>query len=122
MAEALDFLGKLVMRSLRDPAIEFVDMLDAGRWKAPELSELQRKFRNMDPDSRKLVRRVIREAVDHSVHDFLFKLYENCEQGKLNIERKGIKIHSLSDGFHGELFTEDGWQARFSKYGEGEGR
>ncbi|MGN7760514.1 hypothetical protein [Paenibacillus sp. 22594] len=48
---------------------------------------------------------------------FLFRIQEQDEEGIKNNSRWGEHTE-ISDGLHGELFTEDGWYHRFSKYGE----
>lgn len=116
--EELDLFGALVMRHLRDSGFEFVDGLVVGRWKAPKVRGLQSGLLEADADCRDLAVRAARSAIDYAVHEFLFSLHEACERGDMEIKVRGKDIVALSDGLQGEPYTDEGWQARFSKYGE----
>ena len=118
MTKPLDRLGKLVIQSLRDESFEFFEQLTQGHWEAPSLQKLQRDVRSLSPEQLEIVRRCVRSAVDEGIHSFLFALQEACEKKKLELRIQGDDVLDLTDGLHGELFTEDGWQARFSKFGE----
>lgn len=118
MTKPLDRLGKLVMQRLRDEPFEFFEQLTQGHWKAPSLQGLQRDVRSLSPEQLEIVRRCVRSTVDEGIHDFLFALQEACEKETLELRIQGKNVLDLTDGLHGELFTEDGWQARFSKFGE----
>mgnify|MGYP001557793087 CR=1 FL=1 len=118
MTTSLDRLGKLVMQRLRDEPFEFFEKLTQGHWKGPSLQRLHRDLRSLSPEQLQIVRRCVRFAVDEGIHSFLFGLQEACEKEKLELRIQGDNVLDLTDGLHGELFTEDGWQARFSKFGE----
>jgi hypothetical protein len=64
-------------------------------------------------------RRAVRHAIDSAIHDFLFALQEEHDSsGPLEIRVNGEAVAATSDGLHGEPYTEDGWYARFSRFGE----
>lgn len=50
-----------------------------------------------------------------ALHSLLFTM--TGEDGTPAIVVEGHDVAEDSDGLHGELFGEDGWLARFSKYG-----
>jgi hypothetical protein len=52
-----------------------------------------------------------------ATHDFLFALQEACDSDQMRVVVKDADIAKQSDGFHGEMFGNDGWFARFSAYG-----
>lgn len=118
MANELDVLGELVMKHLRDEGFDFFDRLEKGEWKSPGLLALQRELGELDAAGRQVARRAARAAMDHAVHEFLFSLHEACEAGNVEVRINGREVTDLSDGLHGELFTDDGWQSRLSAYGE----
>lgn len=64
-----------------------------------------------------IMRRALISSIDTGIHDFLFKLQQQDEEG-ITIVVNGKNLADISDGLHGELFTEDGWYQRFSEYGE----
>ncbi|MCA9623807.1 MAG: hypothetical protein KC731_32515 [Myxococcales bacterium] len=118
MDEPLDLLGRFIMKHLRDPGIHHVEHLLVAKWKAPALRDLQQELRSLSPEQRTLVRRAVVSSLDAAIHDFLFALQEASENGAVRILVDGNDPARESDGLHGELFSEDGWCARFSEYGE----
>jgi hypothetical protein len=117
--ETLDKLGRFLMSNLRDSGIDFIDGLAEGRWKAPVLLPLQADVVALPEETRRLMRRAFVAGIDGAIHDFLFKLTETADfEQDIQLVVDGRDVVPLSDGLHGEPFGEDGWQARFSRYGE----
>jgi len=116
---SVDKFGKLIVTSLRDRAIDFFDLLAKSHWKTPGLQRLQSDLRTFTPAQLAIVRRCIMQSIDHGMHDFLFALVEAHECGQsVEIVVNGENVVPLSDGLHGEQFTDDGWIARFGKHPE----
>jgi len=115
--ESLDAFGRVVTTSLRDAGIKDGDSLLAGKWRAPSLQKLQAALAEFTPEQRDVVRRVVVEVMTAATHDFLFALQEACDSEQMRILVKDADIAKRSDGFHGEIFGEKGWFARFSAYG-----
>lgn len=117
--EPLDKFGKFVVENLRDKAIKYYDGLENGHWKAPSLKLLQERLQDFDNDQLHVIRKCIIEVVDSSVHNFLFALQENHEiKNDIQVIVDGINVAEISNGLHGEPYTEDGWYTRFSTFGE----
>ncbi len=116
MASPLDIFGKLVMRYLRDESFNYFEKLTLNHWKDESSKTLQKKLELFTKEEIEILRLCVRNSVDTGIHSFLFNLYEECERGNLDLKVKGESIHKLSDGFHGELFSEEGWINRFSKF------
>ena|SRR5688572_1879795 len=117
--DPLDTFGRFVMVHLRDRGIDHLEGLLSGHWKAPSLKKLQKALLRLPQGERALVRRAFVAALDSAVHDFLFALQEETDGGGAVVARvRGKNVATLSDGLQGELFTEDGWYARFSAHGE----
>ena len=114
----VDKFGEFVATNLRDAAIDHADDLLAAHCKAPALKKLQVELRRFTPEQRAVVRRCVIEAVDSGIHDFLFALGQahDFEEG-IAVIVDGEDVAALSDGLHGEPYAENGWYARFSKYG-----
>lgn len=109
------------MTHLRDEALDAAETLLSGTSKAPAHAALQAGLAQLSAEARGLVQRVVLEAVDAGVHGLLFALQESSDdEGPVRLTVEGTDVATLSDGLHGELFTEDGWQAKFSRYGEGD--
>lgn len=117
---AVDRFGRLVVTRLRDAAITHHDLAVKRHWKAPALQNLQSDLAALSPEQRQVVRRCVIDALDTGMHDFLFALQEMHGHG-VEILVDGENVAALSDGLHGESFSEDGWIARFGKYPEGTG-
>jgi len=118
MDRRLDAFGKLVMVKMRDRALDDFEMMAVGHWKAPSRRKLQGALAKLDAKQKDVVRRTVRAAVDTAIHDFLFALQEAGDAKEIAVVIGGKDIASLSDGLQGEPFGEDGWQARFSAFGQ----
>lgn len=117
MKEPLDKFGEFFVRNTRDKMLSDLEMLFRGAWKAPTMQALQTKLAGFT-DAQKAV---IRESADHMIttgmHDLLFALQEEADaNGSIRVLVDGTEVAKLSDGMHGEIFTEDGWIARFSEF------
>ena len=114
---SLDKFGKLVIRNLRDSGLEFFDGLTQGRWKAPELSDLQAELGKLAQRERDIVRCCVDRVLSTAMHDFLFALVESHHRnGNIDVVIDGKSVIEESDGLDGEPYGEEGWIARFSKY------
>lgn len=51
-------------------------------------------------------------VVDLSIHNMLCMLEDHSD---FSLIKDGKNIAELSDGFSGELYTEDGWISKFSE-------
>jgi hypothetical protein len=117
--ESLDAFGRFIMENLRDRGISFFDALAAQSWKAPAVQKLQRDLAALGEDERAVARRSVVAAVDTAVHDFLFALQDSSEsEAGVRVIFDGHDVARISDGLQGELFGPNGWQARFSNFGE----
>lgn len=117
MNEPLDKFGSFIVKNLRDQALDDLEMLLRGDWKAPALQELQQKLIVLSDDQKQLLRQVADRIITSAMHDFLFAIQEMSDAGqKFEIHVDGENVASLSDGLHGEIFTEKGWIATYSKF------
>ena len=105
----LDKFGELLMKYSRDNTIEVWDMmlnLDMKGSTAEKVSTLLSSFSN---DQIETVKQLLPLIVDEQLHNFLF-MFEDNENLSINLNGTPLE----SDGFNGELYTEDGWIERFS--------
>ncbi len=66
-----------------------------------------------------LRRQCIVSTLDDAIHDFLFALQVSCDLNRgIQVIVNGQNVAELSDGLNGEPYTEDGWYARYSSFGE----
>jgi hypothetical protein len=111
---SLDVFGELLMKGVRDEAIDDWERILNGLMKDEE-SKLIHKLIT-ESNQFDLVAKLIPKIVDTTLHHLLWTL-EQAESIDININYEGNYVKSIkniSDGLAGELYTEDGWIHRFS--------
>jgi hypothetical protein len=118
--DPLDEFGRFLMTHLRDSGIDRIDRLLAAQWKTAALQKIQGELGALTAEQRALVRRAFVTSLDSAIHDFLFALQDQADRvGRIDVTVGGQNIAKLdSPGLQYEIFSEDGWRARFSEYGE----
>jgi hypothetical protein len=116
---SVDAFGRFLMANLRDEALEYYDLLAGGRWRAPELAHLQGDLGALSARQRAILRRGVVATLDHAIHHFLLSLLEQDDDGEaIRVVVGGADVAALSADLDGELYTADGWLARYSRFGE----
>ena len=117
--KALDLFGETLMKQVRDTQIQFWDELLAGKIKHRNYQPVYDRLREtLDPEQTASVRDVIPYVVDNVIAHTLGMLQSRRNEIKVAVYMDGLVVSDLykaSDGLEGELYTEDGWIARFSK-------
>jgi hypothetical protein len=117
MDERLDRFGSFVVRNLRDRMLSDLDMALSGKWNSLEHQAMQERISRMLPEDRASVRDMVDRLITSGMHDILFALQEESDaDGSIRVVVDGQDVAKLSDGLHGEIFGEDGWIVRHSKY------
>lgn len=109
----VDKFGKFIVENLRDKGIDFAQGLISRHWKAPDLLDMQNEIANLNNIQKIAFVKAITETLDGAMHDFLFALQERND---IQILIDGQNIVELSDGIHGEAYSEDGWITKFSSH------
>ena len=109
----LDKFGKFLVENLRDKGIDFAEGLLSNHWKAPSLLDMQNEIANLNDTQKIAFISAITETIDGAMHDFLFALQEINE---IQILVDGQNIVELSDGIHGEAYSDEGWFAKYSRH------
>jgi len=118
MSNELDIFGEFLMKHFRDNAIHTVEALIAGKMNAPSLHSLQAAFGAMGDADQGILKKTCMESFDAGLHDFVFALQEASDNNQnIKVLVNGRNVAELSDGLQGELFTEDGWLAKYSAHG-----
>jgi len=116
----LDTFGKFLVDNLRDKGIFYAEGLLDGRWKAPASQDIQSGLSNLSADQKQVVRKAVISTIDAAIHDFLFALQEQADvDNTIQILVDGKNIVELSDGIHGEAYSDEGWFAKYSRYKTG---
>lgn len=117
--EANEF-GQLLISFVRDRVLANIDKILSGHMGGKENQILYTKAKNLSTEQQELIREYSRESVDSTLHYFLwmFEQYEEYDLIKyLDTKTKQfVSIRDASDGLYGELYTEEGWIEKFSKY------
>jgi hypothetical protein len=114
----LEEFGREFIEFVRDNAIFAFNSIVKGHMKDNQSKLLHDEIsKNLDEKQLDLVRKLITNNVDEMLHQFLW-MFEQSSKFKLYYEENGklINLNELSDGLSGELYTEDGWIQKFSKY------
>jgi len=117
---ALEYFGRVLIAEVRDATIEKYEMIADGTLKSDRASELKEKLALFSDEQEMAVRELVVSAVDDAIHNLLWMLEENADEINLTCrvpeaaEKKNVS--DLSDGLCGELYSQDGWIARFSAY------
>lgn len=146
VASALDHFGQHVIVWARDFVIDTHDQWVAtapGResrpWAAVEVQQRDaddKAVAQLPAELQRLIRRVVVRSVDetihwvlvgldsHSAHNHEGEAEPNEKSGYAKLEYKGIELLSASldemawNGIYWGTGTDEGWYARFSKFGE----
>ncbi|SMC87891.1 hypothetical protein [Cellulophaga tyrosinoxydans] len=117
MNEPLDKFGQFIIENLRDKQIDNFKGLLEGKWRAKNVKELQNNLSKFNRDEKKVIADLVEDILTNTLHDFLFAIQENNDLAiGLKIMMDNENVAELSDGLHMEIFDEDGWVKRFSKY------
>ncbi|GGH16104.1 hypothetical protein [Mucilaginibacter phyllosphaerae] len=117
MEDSLDKFGKFLVENFRDKGIYYAESLLAGIWKAPSLQDIQTGLSHLSITQKEAVKKAIISTLDSAMHDFLFALQVQAEyKNEIQITVDKNNIVDLSDGIHGEAYSDDGWYAKYSKY------
>lgn len=128
--EAVELFGQFLMEHLRDRAIKnFEDKLQGklqpSPWLAPPpyILKQQAVLATLSAEQQEAVRQCVYQAIDGGIHDFLFQVEEAGANGiggtgehDLQILVNGVALAGVTDGLHGLLFENDGWQAMYSAF------
>jgi hypothetical protein len=117
MKEPLEKFGAFFIQNLRDKMLDNLERLLRGGSKAPKIQELQNKVSKFSEAQKQTVREIAEEIITDGMHDLLFAIQEEADaNGAIKVLVDGQEVAKLSDGMHGEIFGDDGWIVRYSKY------
>lgn len=113
---ALDKFGQLLMSKVRDESVIDWKMMIDGRMKGESAEKVRELLRNLTDADKKLLLQLIPGVVDTVLHRLLWTTEQQSDL-KVGIRMEdGIEdLRDISDGLPGELYTDKGWIARYSK-------
>ena len=114
--KALNYFGELLITKVRDETITDWHMIINGEMKDPESKKIFNDLSIFNNEQKEYIKYLINKVVDTSLHHMLWTFEQNeTVDISINIDNTYIKsIRNISDGLSGELYSEDGWIAKFS--------
>jgi hypothetical protein len=116
---ALDHFGRLLMERVRDWCIRELQHEVRTRYRGGSEERAMRPAMEMlSSGQRRALERIVPAFVDTVIHHMVW-MFEQEETVRIQVQADGAKSANLaaeSDGLAGELYGDDGWIARFSKY------
>jgi hypothetical protein len=114
---ALDTFGQLLMSKVRDETIEHWKMIADGRLKGERAARIRNRLSEMGHNDRDVLMAMIPEVVDSVLHNLLWMLdQEHDVTVAFRIGAETVpSLRDASDGLAGELYSDAGWIARFSR-------
>jgi hypothetical protein len=115
----LSEFGESLMHDVRDRTLKTYQATDRGHARSAPLLALHTALTELSPEDRAVVAEIVARFVDESIFNLLSTIEANPRFDL--IVRDGESECSLveaSDGLGGEMFSELGWIARFSEFGE----
>ena len=113
----LDKFGRFIVENLRDKGIHYANGLLNDYWKAPTLKVIQTELGKLSDKQKKALQTAFTATIDSAIHDFLFALQDQADiKHGIQIIIDGKNIVKLSDGIHGEAYSDNGWYAKYSSF------
>ena len=116
--KALEHFGKELITSVRDETIWDIEAMITGQLNGDTAVKVREKLVKFSASQREIVMWFVKEAVDSALHQLLLAL-EQSDTIKVSVEVQGSRVPDIktaSGGLSGELYSDEGWIARFSKY------
>lgn len=117
MSEALDKFGRVLMTQVRDATISDWHKLVTGNMKGERAQQIRAMFTSFSSEQRNVLLSLVPEVVDTVLHHLLWTL-ERVDDVRLAVkttEGEVASIREQSDGLAGELYSTNGWIARYSR-------
>lgn len=113
--EILEKFGKFFIENSFNNGMWKLDNLISGELKA--YKKLQNEIKSLNKKQIETLKKCVVVALNATLHDLLFAFQEahDLEKGiEITIDEKNIA--ELSDGLNGELYSDEGWFAKYSSY------
>ena len=117
--ELLSNFGELLISSVRDRVLEIDDLILSGRMGGSENQEFYDRAKNRTKDEIELIKKFALQAVDSTLHYFLWMIEQNEEYDLIKYTEgkdEFVSLRDISDGLCGELYADNGWIEKYSEY------
>lgn len=115
--ELLDKFGKYLVQSGKDDTLFNLDSIIEGRLKSANGKKMHQELQSFDEKQIEVLRKMGTLLTDMSLHNVL-SMIESSDEIDVIVNEDGnkISVKDVSDGLAGELYSEDGWLLKYSKY------
>ncbi|MGP4672502.1 hypothetical protein ACSV5N_11125 [Agrobacterium salinitolerans] len=117
MTQDLDTFGRLLMKDVRDQTILEYDGMVSGKINSISGKKLRALLDQFDQDQREAIKSIILTQIDGAIHNFLWLIEKGGDSSFPVVLNGGIPpvdLATASDGLTGELYSDEGWIARYS--------
>jgi hypothetical protein len=117
--EILKSFGSKLMYDVRDYCLDQFNNSITKEAHTERKKLFKKNFNQLSPEEQEFVKNIALEMVDSALHYFLWMIEQNEEYDLINYtdnKENFVSLRDISDGLCGELYTEDGWIEKYSKY------
>ncbi|MCH4245394.1 hypothetical protein [Acinetobacter gerneri] len=107
----LDQFGEDFIKNVRDRVLGIHNKLKKNEMKSHSDIELSKKINSLNEKQKEILDEVVIETVDRILFNFLNFIEQDCQ-----IIYEDKNINKLTDGLAGELYSDDGWIKKYSKF------
>ncbi|EHQ24336.1 hypothetical protein [Mucilaginibacter paludis] len=119
--EKLESFGKEIIENLRDASIEEYLAIKKGEMKSVDAQNIFKTYISIDTAYHDKVDVIVLNIIDRVLHNALW-MFEQSKAftiGEKSLIDPNKDIVEISDGLSGELYSEDGWIEKYSKFPSG---
>jgi len=117
MEKELSNFGELFIKDVRDNSLFVFEGILSGHMKGVENKNLCEKLNGLSEQELTLIKQIAYKMVDLTIHNTMFFFEQDIDGWKVANPAKNVDdLASTSDGLAGELYSEDGWIEKYSKY------
>lgn len=106
-----------MIENLFDQGLRKFQRLSNGEVNSPSLLTLKQNLEAFNKKEIEIIQKLILEIMTSSIHDFLYAVQEQTDLDEyIQVNVANENIAELSDGLHGEIFSESGWIKKYSSF------
>lgn len=117
--QILEEFGQTLMEKVRDSCYTQFEKILLGQIHSKSAILLHDSINAFDTEDVESLRLVVRDTIDSAIHHFLWMIeqYEEYDLIKYTHDKdKFVSLRDISDGLCGELYADNGWIEKYSKY------
>ena len=114
--QALDYFGEMIVRKVRDTAIDEWDDTIDGKMKSGRAQRVRESLSDFGAERLGILHWLVPQIVDTTLHHLLWTLEQEARV-EVAVRTPSSVVPNLrdaSDGLAGDLYGDRGWIARFS--------